>query len=48
MNATAPKYQLGQVITFTVTNVDTNEHSDIEAELRYQTPHVNMWVEKGA
>lgn len=48
VNATAPKYQLGQVITFTVTNVDTNEHSDIEAELRYQTPHVNMWVEKGA
>lgn len=48
VNATPPAFQLGQVITFTVTNVDTNEHSDIEAELRYQTSHVNMWVEKGA
>lgn len=48
VNTTPPVYQLGQVITFTVTNVDTNEHSEIDAELRYQTPHVNMWVERGA
>ena len=48
VNAEPPNYQVGQVITFTVTNVDSNQHSDIEAELRYQTPHVNMWVERGA
>ncbi len=48
VNTSPPTYQVGDVITFTVTNVDVNEHFDIDAELRYQTPHLNMWVEKGA
>jgi len=47
VNPTPPSFKVGDVITFTVSNVDDNRHFEIEAELRYQTPHLYMWVEKG-
>ncbi len=47
VNPTPPTFTVGDVITFTVSNVDDNRHFVIEAELRYQTPHLHMWVETG-
>ena len=47
VNPEPPSFTVGDVITFTVSNVDDNRHFEIEAELRYETPHLYMWVEKG-
>ncbi len=47
VNATPPAFEVGDVETFRVNNVDDNRHFEIEAELRYETPHLYMWVEKG-
>ncbi len=47
VNPTPPSYQVGDRATFWVGNTDTDEHFQIEAELRYITPHVYMWVEVG-
>jgi len=47
--AEAPReWEVGDVDTFWIANVDTHEHSQIQAVLRYQTDHVQMWVEEGA
>jgi len=47
VNPTPPHYEVGDVETFWVSNVDTDEHFQIEAVLRVKLPHVYMWVEKG-
>ena len=48
VNPTPPTYQIGDRRKFWVSNTDTDEHFQIEAELRYITPHLYMWVEVGA
>ena len=40
-------YQVGDTETFWVTNVDTNENSNIEAVLGYATEHAYFWIEEG-
>ncbi len=47
VNATPPVYQIGDRHTFWASNTDTDEHFQVEAELRYMTPHLAMWVEVG-
>ncbi len=47
VNPTPPYYEKGDVETFWVGNVDTEEHHQIEAVLQVKLPHVYMWVEKG-
>jgi hypothetical protein len=44
---TAPQYQVGDRRQFWVSNTDTQEHTEITAELRYMTDVVAMWVETG-
>jgi hypothetical protein len=43
----AKAYQLGDTETFWISNSDTAEHSQIQATLRYITPHSYFWVEEG-
>ena len=43
----AKSYQLGDTETFWVSNSDTAEHFQIQATLRYITPHSYFWVEEG-
>ena len=43
----AKTYQLGDTETFWISNSDTAEHSQIQATLRYITPHSYFWVEEG-
>ncbi len=38
---------VGDSTSFWVSNVDTNENFKVEATLRYVTPHVFFWVQKG-
>jgi hypothetical protein len=40
-------YQVGDQETFWVSNPDRQENRQIDATLRYVTPHVYMWVENG-
>jgi immune inhibitor A len=40
-------YQVGAQEKFWVTNVDTNENFQVDATLRYITPHVYFWVQDG-
>ncbi|GAB4560015.1 MAG: immune inhibitor A [Anaerolineae bacterium] len=47
VNPTPPTYKVGDRRTFWVSNTDTDEHFQIEAELRHVTPHLYMWVEVG-
>ncbi len=47
VNATPPSYEVGAKQEFWVSNVDTQEHRQIIAELRYVTEHVAMWVQEG-
>ncbi len=42
-----PSYKVGDEETFWASNVDTDEHFRVTATLRYITPHLYMWVEKG-
>jgi len=42
-----PEYEIGDEEIFWVSNVDTDEHFQITAELLYATPHLYMWVEEG-
>jgi hypothetical protein len=39
--------QVGEQDTFWVTNVNTNENFEVNASLKYVTPHVYFWVEDG-
>jgi len=41
-------YQVGAEELFWVSNTDTNAHFQITAVLQYITPHLYIWVEKGA
>ncbi len=45
--APAREPAVGDSTSFWVSNVDTNENFQVEATLRYTTPHVFFWVEKG-
>ena len=47
VHESAPVYEIGDVHTFWVGNTDTLEQAEIQAVLRYETPHLYMWVEKG-
>jgi len=47
VNPTPPQFEEGDVETFWVGNMDTDEHFQIEAVLRVKLPHVYMWVEQG-
>ncbi len=40
-------YQLGAEASFWVSNLDTDEHSQITATLAHVTPHLYVWVETG-
>jgi hypothetical protein len=44
----AKSYQVGDKEKFWIDNSDTNEHSQIDATLRYVTPHSYFWAEDGA
>jgi immune inhibitor A len=44
---TSPDYDLGTVRSFKVHDDDSDQTFLIEAELRYKTAHVYMWVETG-
>jgi immune inhibitor A len=43
----AKSYQVGDTEKFWIVNSDTNEHSQIDATLRYITPHSYFWAENG-
>lgn len=43
----AKSYNVGDTETFWISNSDTAEHSQIQATLRYITPHSYFWVEEG-
>jgi len=43
----AKQYNIGDEEKFWIVNSDTNEHSQITATLRYETPHSYFWVEEG-
>jgi len=44
----AKSYKVGDKEKFWIDNSDTNEHSQIDATLRYVTPHSYFWAEDGA
>jgi immune inhibitor A len=44
----SPDYEVGTVRTFKVHDDDSQETFLVEAELRYKTEHLYMWVERGA
>ena len=43
----AKSYAVGDTEKFWIVNSDTNEHRQIDATLRYSTPHSYFWVENG-
>ena len=43
----AKSYKVGDKEKFWILNSDTTEHSQIDATLRYITPHSYFWVEDG-
>ncbi len=45
MALTAASRVVGETDTFWVTNVETNENTEVNATLRYVTPHVYFWVQ---
>ncbi len=47
VNATPPSYKVGDTAKFWVSNSDTQEHTQITAELKVMTDHVAMWVQQG-
>lgn len=44
---TPPDYQIGDVESFWVGNLDTLQHTRVAAVLRYITPQLYVWVEDG-
>ncbi len=44
---TAKEYKLGDQETFWTTNVDTVENFQVDATLKYVSPHVFFWIENG-
>jgi hypothetical protein len=47
MAASASPRLVGETDTFWVTNVETNENTEVTATLQYATPHVYFWVQDG-
>jgi immune inhibitor A len=47
VHETPPLYQIGDRHTFWVGNIDTMEQFQVTAVLRYETPHLYMWIEEG-
>lgn len=47
LESPATPRQVGETDTFWVTNVDTTENFQVQATLRYITPHLYFWVENG-
>jgi hypothetical protein len=47
VHQTPPLYQVGERHLFWVGNMDTSEQFQVTAVLRYETPHLYMWVEDG-
>lgn len=47
LNPPATPRQVGETDTFWVSNVDTTENFQVQATLRYVTPHLYFWVENG-
>jgi hypothetical protein len=47
MALTSISRAVGETEPFWVTNVETNENSEVTATLRYVTPHVYFWVQDG-
>jgi immune inhibitor A len=45
---TAEEHEIGDEAPFWVSNWDTNESRQVTAVLAHKTPHLYMWVEKGA
>jgi immune inhibitor A len=45
--APSTPYEVGAQQSFWVSNVDTDENTQISATLRYVTPHVYFWIEDG-
>ncbi|NOX62562.1 MAG: hypothetical protein GXP42_11560 [Chloroflexi bacterium] len=48
VNPTPPYYEEGDVITFWVSNVDSDENFQIDAVLAVKSQRLYMWVEQGA
>ena len=48
VNSTTPDYEPGDILTFWVSNSDTDENWQIQAELVIKGEHVYMWREVGA
>lgn len=44
----ATPYKIGDKQTFWISNSNTDENFEIEAELLYETPHTYFWAENGA
>jgi len=47
MTPPAGPRQVGEQDTFWVTNVESNENFEVNASLKYVTPHVYFWVQDG-
>lgn len=47
VNLEPPTYQVGDIHTFWVGNMDTGEHFTVTARLYYVTPHLYVWVQEG-
>ena len=47
ISTVSPDYELGTLRAFKIHNDDTQEILTVEAELRYKTEHLYMWVERG-
>jgi len=47
VNATPPSYKVGDTAPFWISNDDTKEHHKVNADLRFITDHVYMWVAQG-
>ncbi len=47
MATSAAPRAVGDTDTFWVSNVTTNENTQVQAVLRYATPHVYFWVQEG-
>lgn len=42
-----PLYEVGTVMSFWASNLDSNENFEVQATLRYRTKHLYFWVQDG-
>ena len=47
VNATPPSYEVGDVKSFWISNTDTDQNSQVDAELVVKSDNLYMWVEEG-